>query len=422
MSKSVTPTLFLCWSGHRSKQVAEAFKHYFQEVFDQAKTDSMPHVAMSETLIAKGAPWSPQLLNHLESAQAGIICLTPENRGSAWLHFERGAIATHGLTRQDGNANSASSSNKLFSFLFTMDTPQIEGPLSLFQLTTYLRDYNRDWVELARLTKAVLERFEGCKDVLESFGRCETELERVKGGAGRDEVCELLSGLLGKLRELQFVGFRDLLPGLEGHARQVIRSLDGLGLRSGRVQALSAMLGLRRFLEDREREMEVSCAPSQLMFFKRLVEVLSASSIGLERAIAEGTFPAVDELLGKLRRILEVAVEPLVPVLDDSWRYAFYGVLDRQEAYRKQKLLLIHPLETMLQRAELEEQSPKVTAEEQSPDRTWVPAGHLLSPKEKRRALRSYWAYDRVAAYIHYCEDVSRPKKDELKLTLFELT
>jgi hypothetical protein len=51
-----------------------------------------------------------------------------------------------------------------------------------------------------------------------------------------------------------------------------------------------------------------------------------------------------------------------------------------------------------------------------------VPAGHLLSRNEKRRALRSYWAWDRIAAYIHYCEDVSRPNENELKTTLIDLT
>src|SRR5262245_42163103 len=101
-----TPTLFLCWSGHRSQQVAEAFNHYFDQYFAKVfKADSTPpRVAMSETLINKGAPWSAQLLKTLESARAGIVCLTPENRGSHWLHFEGGAIATQRLTKLEGMA------------------------------------------------------------------------------------------------------------------------------------------------------------------------------------------------------------------------------------------------------------------------------------------------------------------------------
>jgi hypothetical protein len=158
------------------------------------------------------------------------------------------------------------------------------------------------------------------------------------------------------------------------------------------------------------------------MFFERLVESLGAASRRLERAIGEesaGVSEALPDLAPKLRSILEVAVEPLVPVLDDAWRYALYGLLARQEGYRKQKLLLVHPLETTLQRAELDG----------TPDRRGgdaagakVPPGHLLSPDETVRALRSYWAYDRVAAYIHYCEDASRPGDERLVETLRELT
>jgi hypothetical protein len=75
------PTLFLCWSGQRSKQVAEALKAYFERIFLALEwTESEARVAMSETLIDKGAPWSAQLLKDLENARAGIVCLTPENR------------------------------------------------------------------------------------------------------------------------------------------------------------------------------------------------------------------------------------------------------------------------------------------------------------------------------------------------------
>src|SRR5215472_9244558 len=116
------PTLFLCWSGQRSKQVAEALRQYFESIFQAAGwTGAGPLVAMSETLIAKGAPWSAQLLKNLENARAGIICLTPENRESAWLHFEGGALATHQLEGQDPPAKPQDSPNKLFGFLFTFD-------------------------------------------------------------------------------------------------------------------------------------------------------------------------------------------------------------------------------------------------------------------------------------------------------------
>lgn len=402
------PTLFLCWSGQRSKQVAEALKQYFESIFLALQwTESEAQVAMSETLIAKGAPWSAQLLQDLENARAGIVCLTPENRGSAWLHFEGGAIASHDLDGQYGAPKSRSSANKLFGFLFTFDNTQIDGPLSLFQSTVYRRDYSRDRDELARLTRAVLVRFEE------------------SGAAGRKgELPEdLLENLLGRLRELQCVSFREFLPALEGYARRIIQALGELNSLSGRVQSLSAMLSLQQLLEERERQVELICAPSQQMFFERLVEALSASRRALEGAIGEAPGQVSDrleELVVKLRRMLEVAVEPLTPVLDDAWRYALYGLHGtREQAYRKQKLLLVHPLESTLQRAEVAVLPP---GSERETSGETVPAGHLLSRNEKRRALRSYWAWDRIAAYIHYCEDISRPNEEEIKTTLVDLT
>lgn len=407
------PTLFLCWSGQRSKQVAEALKGYFEEIFlclglTGAKAT---RVAMSETLIDKGAPWSADLLKGLEHARAGIVCLTPENRSSAWLHFEGGAIATHGLNGQDG-APKDNNPNKLFGFLFTFDSTQIGGPLSLFQATIYRRDYSRDRDEIDRLTRAVLGRFE------------EFTADRY-----REQLEKPLECLIGRLRELQCVAFREVLPALEGHARQIIQAVDDLKSLSGRVQALSAMHSLQQLLEDQERQIELITAESQQMFFERLVEILSASCGAVEAGMAEapGEVPAgVEELVRKLRRMLEVAVEPLTPVLDDAWRYALYGLsATREEGYRKQKLLLVHPLESMLQRAEVAafpHASKSKPSDENGSSHEVVPFGHLLSRNEKLRALRSYWAWDRIAAYIHYCEDVSRPTEEELKTTLFELT
>lgn len=400
------PTLFLCWSGQRSRQVAEALKQYFESIFLTLKW-SNARVAMSETLIAKGAPWSAQLLKDLENARAGIVCLTPENRASTWLHFEGGAIATHELNEQDGTPKSENSPNKLFGFLFTFDNTQIDGPLSLFQATIYRRDYSRDRDELARLTEAVLRRFE-------------------ESGAARRYDALLykqLENLMGRLRELQCVPFREFVPALEGHARRIIQAVDDLSSLTGRVQALSTMLSLQRLLEDRERQVELISAASQQMFFERLVEALSTSRRALEGAMGEtpGEVPErLEELVGKLRRMLEVAVEPLTPVLDDAWRYALYGLHGtREQAYRKQKLLLVHPLESTLQRAEV---SALPLGSEKETSDEMVPAGHLLSRNEKRRALRSYWAWDRIAAYIHYCEDISRPNEEELKTTLIDLT
>jgi hypothetical protein len=402
------PTLFLCWSGPRSKLVAEALAEYFESLFKAlgcSKSDA--RVAMSETLIAKGAPWSAQLLKDLENARAGIVCLTPENRGSAWLHFEGGAIATRGLTGGKRSVKKQDPTNQLFGFLFTFDNTQLDGPLSLFQATVYRRDYSRDRDELERLTRAVLGGWKKLTDPHKTARLPERPLDT----------------LMGRLRELHSVAFREILPALEGHARPIIQALDNPSTLTAQVQGLSAILSLEQLLQDRERQIELLCASSQQMFFERLIEALSVSRRALETTIGEAsakTFDRFEETARKLRRMLEASVEPLTPVLDDAWRYALYGVPGKSaEAYRKKKLLLVHPLESTLQRAEVA--ARRDVSRGKASDET-VPPGHQLSRNEKRRALRSYWPWDRIAAYIHYCEDVSQPSKEELTTALIDLT
>jgi hypothetical protein len=406
MSKS-PDTLFICWSQHRSKQVALALKEYFDGYLKRLRKPTIK-VEFSETQIAKGVPWSEVLLSTIRTAKAGIVCLTPENRDSAWLHFEGGAIATHGRRRTRTEA-------KLFSFLFTLDDTRIEGPLGLFQSTVYHRDYERDRAEIERLSAAVL--------------KCFTRKPR-------QPTPSHLNRLVAKLRELESLPFREILPEFEGCVRLLLqalellegqKALEGEDARARRLHTWSAILTLCHLLESRERAVEVVCGASQLMFFERLVEVLSASRRALEQNATDATQTITAperRLLQTLRGLLELALEPLSPVLDDAWQYCLYGHFEPPKAYWKRKLLLIHPLETRLQQAELSEADRSAAGKaKQKVDPNLVPPRHQLSPNEKLRALRSYWDYDRIAAYIHYCEDVSRPAgKRAIRETLTELT
>jgi hypothetical protein len=48
---------------------------------------------MSEEDIQKGARWAVELARELEKTNACIVCVTPENVDSNWMHFEVGAAA-----------------------------------------------------------------------------------------------------------------------------------------------------------------------------------------------------------------------------------------------------------------------------------------------------------------------------------------
>ena len=55
---------------------------------------------MSEESIKPGRQWRNEITNALSSAKIGIMCLTPTNIKSEWMHFEAGAI-TMAIKKRD---------------------------------------------------------------------------------------------------------------------------------------------------------------------------------------------------------------------------------------------------------------------------------------------------------------------------------
>ena len=99
-------TIFLCWSGTRSKRVAKALQRAI------AGLDELGWRAKRSPEIAKGSLWFGQILEDLGHADAAIVCLTPENVNNPWMHFEAGAIVAKlrdDATRCSGDCESAES-------------------------------------------------------------------------------------------------------------------------------------------------------------------------------------------------------------------------------------------------------------------------------------------------------------------------
>jgi hypothetical protein len=78
---------------------------------------------MSANDIEKGTRWRAGLASELESTSVSIICLTPENLESPWIHFEAGA-----LSKQQQNSH-------VCTLLFGVEPIDIREPLSQFQAT-----------------------------------------------------------------------------------------------------------------------------------------------------------------------------------------------------------------------------------------------------------------------------------------------
>lgn len=107
--------VFLCWSGDRSKAVAEVLGHWIGQVIQAVE----PWIS---TQTDKGARWRTEIGDHLEEAKVGIACLTPENLDSPWIHFESGAL-------------SKTKDAHVFTFLLDLQPTDVKEPLAQFQAT-----------------------------------------------------------------------------------------------------------------------------------------------------------------------------------------------------------------------------------------------------------------------------------------------
>lgn len=113
--------IFISWSGEASRMVAEALRSWLAEVFQT--TD--PFVSSED--IAAGSVWFETIGQKLRRSDFAIICVTPENRMSPWLHFEAGAI---------GMAHSAAEEptpRSVVPYLLELSASSLDPPLSQYQ-------------------------------------------------------------------------------------------------------------------------------------------------------------------------------------------------------------------------------------------------------------------------------------------------
>ncbi|NHK29095.1 toll/interleukin-1 receptor domain-containing protein [Parvularcula flava] len=107
--------VFISWSGARSKALANALRDWLPLVLQYVE----PWV--SDKDISAGDRWAQSIAGELESANFGIICVTPENLQSEWILFEAGALSKSMLDA------------KVIPLLFGLELSDLSGPLSQFQ-------------------------------------------------------------------------------------------------------------------------------------------------------------------------------------------------------------------------------------------------------------------------------------------------
>lgn len=110
--------VFLGWSGKASKETAKVLHKYLPSLINALE----PFV--SDEDIEKGSVWRTKIAEELEKSECGILCLTPENIKSLWIHFEAGALSKRVVE------------SRACTFLMGLKPSDLEGPLTDFQSTS----------------------------------------------------------------------------------------------------------------------------------------------------------------------------------------------------------------------------------------------------------------------------------------------
>lgn len=109
--------IFISWSGHRSRAVAELLSDWIKCVLQATQ----PWVSTRD--IDRGALWFSEIGDQLRDTTVGIICLTQENKERPWILFEAGALAK-GL-----------STSRVCTFLIDLKSSDLQDPLAQFNHT-----------------------------------------------------------------------------------------------------------------------------------------------------------------------------------------------------------------------------------------------------------------------------------------------
>ena len=141
--------VFVSWSGKRSRHLADGIRQLIGDVIQTAEP------FMSAHHLEPGERWADRLDQELLSTFFGVVCLTPENLNSTWIHYECGAL------------RKAVEKSRVCPVLFDIDNAtEVAGPLLQFQSTKINREglhrvlttINRSMDSARRITEEQLDR------------------------------------------------------------------------------------------------------------------------------------------------------------------------------------------------------------------------------------------------------------------------
>jgi len=237
--------VFICWSEDRSRQLAEALSAWLPKVLGSDLSCGV------STRFQVGERWFPQLLRELDEADAAIICFTPENLGSRWLHFEAGLLFR-------------SSEDRVLPYFLGSRVPEIKEPLNAIQASTATAEGTWRLVEAL----APRSRMDAAK-ARRRFEACWPELERF-------------------VRSMAAPRFEDVFPGFEAlferkTFNEPIDECTDQGWLARYDGARETLVAVRQRLDTIER----CCQPWQIWMYRKLLSHLDGYARDLRENLLE---------------------------------------------------------------------------------------------------------------------------------------
>lgn len=374
--------VFICWSGDRSQRLGDALRTYLPK-FIPSWLQSADNSLFMSADIAKGSRWFDEVEKELDSATAGLVCLTREALQSGWIHFEAGALA-RAVRKNDKRGDRRGGA--LYTYLLGVQADELRGPLGEFQSTRFDREDTRRFCA-AMVTSmhsnaptrdvwetAFDDNWQGFADTVKAIGPMPAsglipELEEIFRRKTFEEAIEECTRQSWIDR---FTGARETIARLKTHQALVkadnsyvldlyndlLAELDGYSMNMGALLLT-------------EKKFKVDAEEGKLL-------------------IGTGVKRACEQRRGRIRKLVTHLLAPnCAPVLEEqSRRYA------KITSFEAKKRMLLHPAERAIQ----------------DNDGKGKPT---LRPGELRACAASLWEFDRIYFYMVE-ENLSAPHVDQL--------
>lgn len=266
--------IFICWSGNRSGQVADRLSTWLSDVLGREVSCTL------STRFQLGRPWFPQLIRELNETDVAIICFTPENLGSLWMHFEAGMVFRSGDER-------------VLPYFLGSEVVGIKEPLNSIQATTSNKEGTRRLME-ALTARAGIEP----SNVADRFAKLWPDLEKF--------LCRLAAPR-----------FADIFPEFEElfNRKTFIERIEDC-TDQGWLTRYDIVRQTLDLLKRQSASVQSCCQPWQSWLYQKLINHVDAYGREIcENLLAERHFEVAESNKVDFTRLRKAAPKPIGPVV-----------------------------------------------------------------------------------------------------------